>query len=70
MTQLQRAMIAQARERFDKILPCSGKASLDECFIDMGEYGYLLYYNTPDGGTHVVKADQKRGMIEAVCLAK
>ena len=70
MNRLQRSMIAQARKRFGKILPCSGKSSLEDCFMDMGEYGYFLYFNSPDGSTHVVKADRKREMIEAVCAAK
>jgi len=58
MTNLQRSMIAEARKRFDTILPTARHASLADCFIDMGEFGgYFLFYNDSSGGTHVVRRD-------------
>ena len=57
MTDLQRSMIAEARKRYGAILPTATNRSLKDCFIDHGEYGYCLYYNSTDGGTHIVRRD-------------
>lgn len=35
------------------ITPCSGKATLNDCFSEFLDKGYL-YYNTPDNSTRVV----------------
>ena len=55
MTDLQRSMIAEAHKRYDTILPTAFHASLEDCFIDLAEIGYFLYYNDSEGGTHVVR---------------
>ncbi len=55
MTDLQASMIAEARKHHGEIFPCSCKRSLEECFTDEGKYGLFLYYNTPDGHTHVIR---------------
>ena len=64
MTDLQRSMIAEARKRFDTILPIAFHTSLKDCFIDMGEFGgYFFFYNDSSGGTHVVRRDLRRDKI-------
>ena len=55
MTDLQEAMIAEARKRHGEILPCSSKRSLAECFTEEGEYDTILWYNDAQGNTHVVR---------------
>jgi len=53
MTDLQEAMLAEARARHGEIQPCSGREDLGECFTR--EKGMtLLWYNSVDGSTRVV----------------
>jgi len=60
LTPEQSALIAAARERYgEDITPCRNRARLEDCFMDHGRYGYFLYFNTPDGSTHVVSAKTK-----------
>ncbi|MBE3119266.1 MAG: hypothetical protein IMZ50_11005 [Candidatus Atribacteria bacterium] len=48
------ALIEQARTQYGEILPCSGKASLEECITDDPRTGRMLWFNSADGDTHVV----------------
>jgi len=56
MTDLTAALLAEARRRHPVILPCATRKSLEDCVVDHGEYGVFLYYNTPDGNTHCIRA--------------
>jgi len=56
MTDLQQALLADARSRYGEIQPCAGRRSLEECFADYGKHGFYLYFNDKTGSTHVVRA--------------
>ncbi len=52
----KQALLARAREQFgEAIEPCANK-SWEECFrVWRGEL--MLYFNTPDGNTHLVRSN-------------
>ena len=45
-------LIKNAQKRFQKILPCGGRSSFNECFtIDRGMI--IFWFDTPDRSTHI-----------------
>ncbi|MCK5232169.1 MAG: hypothetical protein KAR13_17995 [Desulfobulbaceae bacterium] len=56
MNEIKEHMIEMARRRYDKISPCSFKATLDECFT-VNDECILFWFNTEDNSTHCVSFD-------------
>ena len=54
MSENKKELLAQALKRHKNILPCSGMGSFAECFTIHDDL-LLLWFNTSDGSTHMVK---------------
>ena len=52
------SMLAEAVARHGVVLPCGGRRTLEECVTVEPGVGVILWYNTPDGGTHVVRRER------------
>jgi hypothetical protein len=52
------AMIALAVAKYGQITPCTGKATLSDCLTHEPGIGDILWFNTPDGSTHVVVGEK------------
>ncbi len=56
-TKVKRKMIREAKRLYTKIFPCGLKENLEECFT-IADDTLLLWFNTKDQHTHVVKAEK------------
>jgi hypothetical protein len=56
-------LIRKARRRHGAIRPCAGRRSLRDCFTRLPDGELALWFNTPDGNTHIEieTLDQQRG---------
>ena len=56
-TMEQRAqIIKETRREYGVILPCATRKSLEDCFIDQGQFGIFFYFNDTTGNTHAIRA--------------
>jgi hypothetical protein len=47
------SLIDRAKAEHGTILPCGGKACLEDCITEEPGVGRIFWFNTPDGSTHV-----------------
>lgn len=46
-------LIRRARRRCGVVLPCGSRRSLRDCFTTLPDGRLALWFNTPDGNTHL-----------------
>jgi hypothetical protein len=57
MSRVERELIARAKARFGRILPCRGK-SFTQCFL-VQDGKLQFWFNDSTGNTHLLYVDQK-----------
>jgi len=65
MTYLQEQLLDAAKQKYGSIGPCDGTTLWDECFTEVDGY-QLLWFNTNNGSTHIIKAEsivEKNGTV-------
>ena len=53
------SLIAQAVNLHKRILPCSGKNTLYDCFTLANDSRLMLWFNLPDGNTKVMMEEKR-----------
>ena len=56
MNAIKKKMIAEAEKKYRKILPCSSRRSLDECFT-IEKNRVVFWFNTEDFSTHMLSTE-------------
>lgn len=59
MSQFKKDLIRKAQNRYKKIFPCGANKEFSECFTEF-KNELILWFNTEDNSTHVVKTIMKR----------
>ena len=54
MPEEKKMLIEKARKMYKKIYPCGKSETFSECFTENGDH-LLLWFNTEDDSTHIVK---------------
>ena len=53
MSRMQKRLLCRAYRRHPNMRPVGYRPSYEQCFTKT-EYGMILWYDTPDRGTHLV----------------
>ena len=55
LTDIEQDMIREAVQEYGEILPCGGKNTFNECFIDYKNGVKTFWFNDIEDSTHIIR---------------